>query len=218
VTYPQPALSARNLHFAFGDTPALAGVDVDLQWGKVTAIAGPNGAGKSTLLEVLAGVRKAAQGAVNRNGDVALVVQQVMTPEALPLTVHDVVAMGTWGARSGSAQRGRTLKIGAAERKERVAEALARVHLTEYSASPFNALSGGQRQRALLAQGLARHARIFLLDEPATGLDPESRQRTRTMLAAEATRGAAVACVTHDEQSLEAADCTIKLLAGRRIS
>ncbi|WP_454810758.1 ATP-binding cassette domain-containing protein [Paenarthrobacter nitroguajacolicus] len=207
------ALRARNLHFSFGDAPALVGVDLDLEWGKVTAIAGPNGAGKSTLIEILAGVRKAARGTVDRKDDVALVVQRVTTPDALPLTVQDVVTMGTWGDRSGRAP-----KIGAAERKARVAEALARVQLTDHASSPFNALSGGQRQRALLAQGIARRARIFLLDEPAAGLDLESRQRTRAMLAAEAARGAAVACVSHDEESIEAADCIVRLISGRRVS
>lgn len=207
------ALRARNLHFSFGDAPALVGVDLDLEWGKVTAIAGPNGAGKSTLIEILAGVRKAARGTVDCKDDVALVVQRVTTPAALPLTVQDVVTMGTWGDRSGRAP-----KIGAAERKARVSEALARVQLTEHASSPFNALSGGQRQRALLAQGIARRARIFLLDEPAAGLDLESRQRTRAMLAAEAARGAAVACVSHDEESIEAADCIVRLISGRRVS
>lgn len=207
------ALRARNLHFSFGDAPALVGVDLDLEWGKVTAIAGPNGAGKSTLIEILAGVRKADRGTVDRKDDVALVVQRVTTPDALPLTVQDVVTMGTWGVSSSRAP-----KIGAAERKARVAEALARVQLTEHTSSPFNALSGGQRQRALLAQGIARRARIFLLDEPAAGLDLESRQRTRAMLAAEAARGAAVACVSHDEESIAAADYVVKLIGGRRVS
>ncbi|WP_286140369.1 ATP-binding cassette domain-containing protein [Arthrobacter sp. Rue61a] len=208
-----PALSARNLHFSFGDVTALHGVDLDLERGKVTAIAGPNGAGKSTLIEILAGVRTPAHGTVDRDDDVALVVQRVTTPTSLPLTVRDVVTMGTWGDRSG---RGSTPR--AAERKARVAEALARVQLTKYASSPFNALSGGQRQRVLLAQGMARRARIFLLDEPAAGLDLESRQRTRAMLAAEAVRGAAVACVSHDEESIDAADCVVRLVGGRRVS
>lgn len=104
------------------------------------------------------------------------------------------------------------------ERKARVAEALARVQLREHSSSPFNALSGGQRQRALLAQGIARRARIFLLDEPAGGLDLESRQRTRAMIEAEAARGAAVACVSHDEESIAAADHVVSLIAGQRVS
>ncbi|UKA51680.1 ATP-binding cassette domain-containing protein [Arthrobacter sp. FW305-123] len=205
------ALRARNLHFSFGDRPALMGLDLDLEWGKVTAIAGPNGAGKSTLIEILAGVRKADRGVVERDDDVALVVQRLSSPDSLPLTVRDVVTMGTWGG-------GRAGKRAATERKARVSDALARVQLTELASSPFNALSGGQRQRVLLAQGIARRARIFLLDEPAAGLDAESRQRTRAMLAAEAARGAAVACVSHDDEAIDAADVVVRLEGGRRVS
>ena len=162
--------------------------------------------------QILAGVRKASRGTVGRNDDVALVVQRVTTPDALPVTVRDVVTMGTWGVTSG-----RTPKMGTAEQNDRVVEALARVQLTEYASSPFNALSGGQRQRTLLAQGIARRAGIFLLDEPAAGLDFESRRRTRAMLAEEAARGAAVACVSHDEESIEAANYVVRLLDGRLV-
>jgi zinc/manganese transport system ATP-binding protein len=99
----------------------------------------------------------------------------------------------------------------------RVGEALERVELADLADRPFATLSGGQRQRALLAQGLARRARIFLLDEPAAGLDASSRTRTREMLAAAAREGAAVACVTHDEESIGAADLVVRLQGGRRV-
>ena len=206
------ALHARHLHFNFGASPALLDVDIDLRWGTVTAIAGPNGAGKSTLIEILAGVRRPSRGTIDRADDVALVVQRVTAPDTLPLTVRELVVMGTWGGSSS-----RSPRISAVERKARVADALDRVQLTELAASPFNNLSGGQRQRVLLAQGIARQARIFLLDEPAAGLDIESRKRTRSILAAEARRGAAVACVSHDGDSIAAADCVVNLEGGRRV-
>jgi zinc/manganese transport system ATP-binding protein len=207
------AVRAQNLSYSFGDLPVLHGVDLELRWGTVTAIAGPNGAGKSTLIEILAGVRTPQAGTVERADEVALVVQRVSTPDALPLTVQDVVMMGTWGAASRPSS-----KIDASERKRRVAEALDRVQLANLASSPFNSLSGGQRQRALLAQGIARQARIFLLDEPAAGLDAQNRARTRAMLTEEARRGAAVACVSHDEDSIAAADYVITLDTGRRLS
>lgn len=212
MTSSDYALRGRKLSFSFGSQTVLHNVDVDLPWGTVTAIAGPNGAGKSTLIEILAGVRRAQAGTVERDGEVALVVQRVTTPDALPLTVREVVMMGTWGA-----PRGGSLAIHARERKARVAEALDRVRLAGLARVPFNSLSGGQRQRVLLAQGIARRARIFLLDEPAAGLDAQSRERTRTMLAQEAGRGAAVACVSHDEASIAAATAVIRLEGGRRV-
>lgn len=208
----ETALQARGLHFSFGQQTVLTDVDVDLIWGTVTAIAGANGAGKSTLLELLAGVRKPASGSVERADEVALVVQRVAAPNTLPLTVADTVAMGTWGTRR---RGGATLSR--SDRRARIAEALERVHLADLANRPFTELSGGQRQRALIAQGLARQARIFLLDEPATGLDAESRDRTRTILQAEADRGAAVVCVSHDPEAIAAADVVVMLDGGRRV-
>lgn len=213
MTISDYALHGRDLSFSFGDVPALQNVDVVLKWATVTAIAGPNGAGKSTLIEILAGVRKPLTGSVERADEVALVVQRVATPDALPLTVRDVVMMGTWGR-----PQSRSARIDTPERNYRVADALDRVQLGNVAHAPFNSLSGGQRQRALLAQGIARRARIFLLDEPAAGLDAQSRARTRAMLVEEARRGAAVACVSHDEDSIAAADYVITLNAGRRLS
>jgi zinc/manganese transport system ATP-binding protein len=203
-----PAVRAQNISYSFDGLPVLHSVNLELRWGAVSVIAGPNGAGKSTLIEILAGVRTPQTGTVERAEDVALVVQRVSTPDALPLTVQDVVTMGTWGGPG----------MTASERRRRVAEALDRVHLAQLAGSPFNSLSGGQRQRALLAQGIARQARIFLLDEPAAGLDAESRARTRAMLTEEAWRGAAVACVSHDEESIAAADHLITVSGGRVLS
>ncbi|CAM3223783.1 putative ABC transporter ATP-binding protein [Arthrobacter ulcerisalmonis] len=208
----ETALQARGLHFSFGQQTVLTDVDVDLTWGTVTAIAGANGAGKSTLLELLAGVRKPASGSVDRADEVALVVQRIAAPDTLPLTVADAVAMGTWGTR----KRGR-VTLSRSDRRARIAEALERVRLADLANRPFTELSGGQRQRALIAQGLARQARIFLLDEPATGLDAESRDRTRTILQAEADRGAAVVCVSHDPEAIAAADAVVMLGGGRRV-
>lgn len=184
----------------------LHSVSLSLPSGAVTAVAGPNGAGKSTLVELLAGVRTPRRGEVRHRGFLALVVQRPAVPDTLPVTVRDVVAMGTWMRR-----RPRRAVAGAVE------EAIERVGMTGYEDRPLAALSGGQRQRVLLAQGLVQRADVLILDEPAAGLDVASRERTRTLLAQEAARGAAVACVTHDDASIAAADLVVRLEDGRRV-
>lgn len=203
-----PAITGRGLCFAHDGHDVLHDVHVDLARGRVTAIAGPNGAGKSTLVELLAGVRRPRCGTVERRGTVALVVQRPTVPDTLPVTVRDVVAMGTWSRHRR--RHGRR-----ATSWDAVASAIAEVGLTGLEERPLSALSGGQRQRALLAQGLVQQADVLLLDEPATGLDAASRERTRAVLAREAARGAAVACVTHDEAGIEAADHVLRLDDGR---
>lgn len=198
------AVVARDLCFAHDGHDVLHEVSMTLPRGAVTAVAGPNGAGKSTLVEILAGVRRPRRGVVERYGDVALVVQRPAVPDTLPVTVRDVVTMGTWSRRRPVQGARRTIE-----------DVIDRVGLSGLADRSLAALSGGQRQRALLAQGLVQDADILILDEPAAGLDAASREQTRTLLREEAARGAAIACVTHDEASVLAADRVLRLEDGR---
>lgn len=201
---PSPVIRTHGLCFAHPGHEVLNELDLEIPAGLVTAVAGPNGSGKSTLIELLAGVRRPGRGLVERHGEVALVVQRPAAPESLPLTVHDVVAMGTWGRRP----RRR-------EARATVAEMIDAVGLTGFDNRPLGELSGGQRQRALLAQALARRADIILMDEPDTGLDSASRARIRDILRDQThRRGVAVVCATHDEALIAAAGRTIRLKVG----
>ncbi|WP_256206387.1 zinc ABC transporter ATP-binding protein AztA [Nocardioides luteus] len=199
-----PHLSAHGLCFGYDSQDVIHEVSADFSPGTVTAVAGPNGSGKSTFVELLAGVRNPRRGSITRRGRLALVVQRPSTPDTLPVTVRDVVAIGTWGRR-----------VRWADRQTAIAQAIDRVGLTGLEQRTFGELSGGQRQRALLAQGIVQHTEILLLDEPAAGLDAASRQRTREILAEEAARGATVVCVTHDEESIAASDHVLRFEDGR---
>ncbi|GAA2982671.1 zinc/manganese transport system ATP-binding protein [Microbacterium terrae] len=209
MTPPEPAVIARGVCFAYSGDDVLHDVSLELRPGEVTAIVGPNGSGKSTLIELLAGVIRPRAGAVDRRGDVALVVQRPAAPEALPVSAADVVAMGTW-------KRGRRMRR--RDARSAVFDALDRVGMADLADRPLAALSGGQRQRVFIAQGLVRRPDVLLLDEPAAGLDRRSVERARLILSAEAGRGAAVACITHDEAEAAAADRMIRLDRGVRVA
>jgi zinc/manganese transport system ATP-binding protein len=198
----------RGVRVEFSGHTALAGVDLDLLPGRLTAIAGPNGAGKSTLLEVVAGTRPLTGGTRSATRAIAFVPQRAAVPDRLPLTVWDVVAVGAWG-RLG---RWRPMNT---EARASVRDALERLDIAELTGMPFADLSGGQRQRTLLAQGVARRADLLLLDEPTTGLDAASGQRIRAVMREETMRGVAVACVSHDPEVLAAADEVVRLEDGR---
>lgn len=199
-----PLLWARDVCFAYDGADVVHAVSLELPRGAVTALCGANGSGKSTLVELLAGVKRPRAGAIERGGSLALVVQRPDVPDALPLTVGDVVRMGTWG----------TPRLRGSRARQEAARAIERVELTGMEDRRLVELSGGQRQRALLAQGLVRGADILILDEPAAGLDAASRDRVRAALAEEAARGAAVLCVTHDDDAIAAADRVIRLDGG----
>ena len=201
----------RAVHVDFSGRKAVCQVDLDVQSGEVAVIAGPNGAGKTTLLEVVAGTRVPSSGTRTATGSVAFVPQRAAVSDRLPVTVRDVVTIGAWG-RSGPWRR---LDMDA---RTAVAEALERLDITHLASHSFATLSGGQRQRALLAQGLACRADLLLLDEPTTGLDTDSGDRIRELMGAEAERGAAVVCVSHDPAVLNAADRLVHLADGRLVS
>lgn len=205
------AVVLRGVRVDFGAHHALRGVDLELSAGRVTAVAGPNGAGKTTLLEVVAGTRRPSAGTRSAPRTVAFVPQRAAVPDRLPVTVRDVVTVGTWGRPEVRRRQG-------TGRRAAVDEALERLDLTGVADRPFAVLSGGQRQRALLAQGLVGRADLLLLDEPTTGLDAASSARIRALVADEARRGAAVLCVSHDPALLEAADRVVHLEDGRVVT
>lgn len=204
MTYAPPRITASDLCFGYTTQDVLHDIHLQLYPGELSAIAGPNGSGKSTLMELLAGLHVPRQGKIRRRGTVALVVQHARVPDTLPVTVRDVIAMGTWRPRSG--RRTPTANV---------AHYVRLVDLEDLLHRPFNALSGGQRQRTLLAQGLIQQAPTLMLDEPAAGLDIESRKKMHEILRREADRGTAVCVISHDQDSLQLADRVIQLESGR---
>ncbi|WP_433677111.1 ATP-binding cassette domain-containing protein [Microbacterium gorillae] len=202
-------LSLDNVHFAYDGGEVLRGITLDLHPGAVTVLRGPNGSGKSTLVEIVAGTRQPTVGAIRRRGSVALVVQRIDGLTGLPLTVDEVVRIGTW--RAGT-------RVRRSHARAAISAALAQAGLDGWEQRPFASLSGGQRQRALLAQALVQRPDILLLDEPDAGLDGESTEHLSRLLAAEAARGATVLCITHDGGVAAAADRVVELNAGRIIA
>jgi zinc/manganese transport system ATP-binding protein len=204
------SLSLKGAGVDFDGRPALDGVDLDLHRAALTVVAGPNGAGKSTLLEVIAGTRPLSRGTRSGSPVTAFVPQRAAVSDRLPVTVRDVVTVGTWGR---SASRGASTRRGIRARDD-VAAALESLEITRLASLPFSSLSGGQRQRALLAQGLVRGAEMLLLDEPTTGLDSDSAGLIRDVMRSEARRGVAVVCVSHDAGVLGIADRVVLLDDG----
>ncbi|GAA1659427.1 zinc ABC transporter ATP-binding protein AztA [Glycomyces endophyticus] len=193
-----------------GVVAVLHEVTVSIPRHRVTAVTGANGSGKSTLLGVLAGTHPPSSGTLRRShsGRPAFVVQRSEVADALPITVRQTVAMGRWAHRGAWRRLTR-------EDRSIVDRCMDRLGVADLAARRLGALSGGQRQRVLLAQGLAQQADLLLLDEPATGLDAESRARIAAVLAEERDRGTTVVHATHDPEDAAGADHRIVLTDGR---
>jgi len=171
----------------------LADVSFSLGPGSLTALLGPNGAGKSTLLNLLLGQLTPSQGRLLWNGQVmapqrprlALVPQRSSIQWQMPITVRNLVALGTLAAP-------------AVEPLLDIPEALQSMGLASLADTRLSQLSGGQQQRALLARALVQKADLLLLDEPFTYLDPPTRQQLLAVLRRQAAQGRIVLVSSHD--------------------
>jgi len=167
-----PAVEVHDLTVSYDKKPVLWNIDVAFPEGQIIGIIGPNGAGKSTLIKAIMGLIPAESGWVKIYGEplarqrrlVGYVPQRESVDWDFPVTVRDVVLMGTYG-RLGLFRR-----PGKAER-ELAGKCLAQVGMSAYADRQISNLSGGQRQRVFLARALAQDSRVYLMDEPFVGVD-----------------------------------------------
>ncbi|WEK43839.1 MAG: heme ABC exporter ATP-binding protein CcmA [Candidatus Sphingomonas colombiensis] len=162
-----------------------------LEAGEALIVTGPNGAGKSSLIRVAAGLLAPAAGSVSHDGARALLA------EAAALDAErDVTAALTFWARLDERPAPET----------RVAAALDTLDLSGLADVPVRLLSTGQRRRVGFARVLASKAMIWLLDEPANGLDTAAVSRLENAIAAHRARGGVAVIATHQPLALADAE------------
>jgi iron(III) transport system ATP-binding protein len=208
-------LSVQGLYKAFGRHPVLAGLDLSVPAGSLTAILGPSGSGKTTLLRVLAGFDQPDAGTV-RIGD-----QLVDGPGAhVPPERRRIGYVPQEGSLfphlSVAANVGFGLPAGQ-RRGPRAGELLESVGLAGLGRRYPHQLSGGQQQRVALARALAIQPALVLLDEPFAALDAHLRASVRAdVQQIFRARGTTAILVTHDQdEALSMADRVAVLRDGR---
>lgn len=199
---PRPALSARDLHFAYpGSGPVLRGIDLAVYPGELLAILGPNGAGKSTLLKCLAGLLEPQGSVTSGDRDVLRCAPRqrarslAFVPQVLDRLPDVTVRTFVEGGRYAHLGFFRTP---AREDSESVQAALEKTELEPFASRSLGELSGGQRQRALIARALAQASPVLLVDEPTAALDLHHQLTVLSTLAALTCDRRAVVLVTHD--------------------
>lgn len=174
MTGEHPALALRGLAKRFDGTIAVAGVDLDVPAGSFYGLLGPNGAGKTTTLRMLATL-------IEPDGGEATIAGADLRkdPAEVRRRIGYVPQGGsTWDestAREELVLHARMYGIGKADAQRRAARALDAFQLTEYADRKCKTYSGGQRRRVEIALGIIHEPKIVFLDEPTTGLDPQSR-------------------------------------------
>ena len=179
-----PIVEFHDVTVAYGGRPVLWNIDLAIEEPCLFGVIGPNGAGKSTLLKAALGLVPTVGGYVRFYGEplarvqgrVGYVPQRETVDWDFPVSVMDVVLMGTYGRLGWLRRPGK---------KERVlaAECLERVGLADFAGRQIGRLSGGQQQRVFLARALAQEADIYFLDEPLAGVDVRSQEQIFRVLA-----------------------------------
>lgn len=209
---------ARDVRRTFGGHVAIEHADVDVPPGRITGLIGPNGSGKTTLLLVLAGLLAPDSGSVEVAGadpctdgpgaraGIGWMPDHVGTWETL--TSHEIVA-----------SFGRLYGLARDVADARATELLAEVGLTEFAGARVRVLSRGQKQRLSLARALVHDPSVLLLDEPASGMDPDSRMALRRILRRRADAGASIIVSSHILPELEEmVDDVIMMREGRTVA
>jgi ABC-2 type transport system ATP-binding protein len=199
---PDLAINTVGVTRSFGDITALAGVDLQVATGSVTALLGPNGAGKTTLVRILATLDRADAGRVEVLGfDVAR--QPGAVRARIGLTGQYAGLDEGLTGRDNLVLIGRLAGLGRRPAQARAVELGERFGLSHALDRLVRTYSGGMRRRLDLAAGLVAGPRLVILDEPTTGLDPASRRQLWQVLAELRAGGTSLLLTT---QYLEEAD------------
>ena len=174
MSSPDLAIEARGLVKRYGDKAALAGVDIELPRGTVTAVLGPNGAGKTTAVRVLTTLSQADEGTATVAGfDVARDPHEVR--RRIGLTAQDSTVDPLLTGRENLVMVGELHQLPRSEARARAAELLDQFSLADAADRVAGGYSGGMRRRLDLAVTLVARPEVLFLDEPTTGLDPRAR-------------------------------------------
>jgi ABC-2 type transport system ATP-binding protein len=194
-----PAIHCAGLVKRYGDVTAVAGLDLTVAAGECFGLLGPNGAGKTTTVEILEGLTPADAGIVEVLGRVwsgggadralrerlGIQLQETKLPEKL--SVEETIRLFASFYRQAHT----------------VEEVLDLVGLGEKRRAWYSKLSGGQKQRLAVACALVNRPELLFLDEPTTGLDPQSRRQLWDVVAAFRAGGHTVLLTTHYMEEAE---------------
>ena len=212
---PENIVEVENLEKNYGQVRAVQGISFSVGQGSLFSFLGVNGAGKSTTINILCSLLKKDAGRVRIAGydldreaeKIKPLVGAVFQFSALDdlLTVRENLAVraACYGLRGGAWKR-------------RLAELTELLELADILDRPFGKLSGGQRRRADIARGLVNEPQFLILDEPTTGLDPQTRRTVwESVRRLRAGTGMTVFLTTHYMEEANGSDRVVIIDGGK---
>lgn len=204
-----------NLHKSYGSIKAVNGLDFYVEEGKMFAFLGPNGAGKSTTIDIICTFLKPDSGTVKVDG-LTLGRDDVKIREIIGAVFQDGLLDNLLTIEENLKIRGAFYGLKGMELKRAVKRTAEITGVTEYLKRPYGKLSGGQRRRCDIARALINTPKILFLDEPTTGLDPQTRKAVwKTITEIQKQNKMTVFLTTHYMEEAAGADYVIVIDNGK---
>ena len=201
------------------ETLALRGVSLSIEKGEFVGIMGPSGCGKSTLLNILGLLDNPTDGKYFLNGtDVSGMKEKDRTAlrkGKIGFVFQNFNLIDELNIEENVELPLKYLKIGAAERKERVKEALTRMNILHRAKHFPQQLSGGQQQRAAIARAIVSRPDLIIADEPTGNLDSVNGKEVMELLTELNRDGSTIVMVTHSQHDASYAHRVINLFDGK---
>jgi len=211
-------IEVSGLQKSYGSVHAVKGLDFYVERGKIFAFLGPNGAGKSTTIDIICTFLKADAGTVVVDGNtlgkddnairssIGAVFQDGLLDQLLTVQENLRIRGGFYGLKG--------------KRLDRVIDAVAqKTGISEILRRPYGKLSGGQRRRCDIARALVNTPKILFLDEPTTGLDPQTRKSVwETIASLQRDTGMTIFLTTHYMEEAAEADYVIVIDDGNIVA
>jgi heme exporter protein A len=212
-TGASPMVEARGLIRRFGHVNAVDGIDLVVRRGESVALFGPNGAGKTTLIRILTSALKPSSGTV-KIAQLDPRVQERETRRLVGVISHQSFLYDDLSARDNLLFFARL--YGVDHPRDRTQALLESMDLAARADDPAGTFSRGMQQRLTLARCLIHDPQVVFLDEPFTGLDPQSATTLRTTLEGLRAQARTLVLVTHHlARGLELSDRWLILARGR---
>lgn len=190
-------IEVAGLKKSFGDVKAVKGLDFYVESGSIFAFLGPNGAGKSTTIDIISTLLRPDEGIVKID-NFTLGQDDNSIRSIIGIVFQDSLLDPTLTVKENLFIRGRFYGLSKNQLKAAVEKAAKSADVVDFLNRPYGKLSGGQRRRADIARALINTPKILFLDEPTTGLDPQTRKNVwNTIQKLQKENGMTVFLTTH---------------------
>lgn len=211
-----PILEVINVRKRYGSTVALAGVSFEVHDGEMFGLLGPNGAGKTTLLSIASCLLEATSGEVRIRGETVSRANRDLRRQ-IGIVPQELALYGELSARENLVFFGKLYGLNGNDLNRRVDEVLEAVGLPDRAGSRVDTFSGGMKRRLNLGATLVHRPKLLLLDEPTTGVDPQSRNHIFEELRRLNAGGVTVVYTSHYMEEVQSLCTRIGIIDNGRL-